>query len=145
MKLNNAAWELATGVVYLPDPERAVSLARKAVAAAPDQPLILNTLGVALYRAGRHAQAIATLEKSLEAGKGKSDAFDLFFLAMSRRQLGEIARARADLDRAVRWRRDHPNLTQIGLSDELDAFQAEAWALLDGPPAELPADVFAPE
>jgi tetratricopeptide (TPR) repeat protein len=145
LELNNAAWELATGAVYLRDPERAVSLARKAVAAAPDQPLYLNTLGVALYRAGRHAEAIATLEKSLEAGKGESDAFDLFLLAMARFKLGQIAQARADFDRAVRWRRDHLNLTQPGWSDYLDAFQAEARALLDGPPAELPADVFAPE
>jgi tetratricopeptide (TPR) repeat protein/WD40 repeat protein len=145
VKLNNAAWELATGVVYVRDPERAVSLARKAVTAATDQPLILNTLGVALYRAGRHAQAIAPLEKSLEAGKGASDAFDLFFLAMARFKLGQITQARADFDRAVRWRRDHLNLPQPGWFDELDAFQAEARALLDGPPAELPADVFAPE
>ena len=144
VELNNAAWELVTGAVYLRDPERAVSLARKAVAAAPDSAIYLNTLGVALYRAGRHAQAIATLEKRLEAGKGKLDAFDLFFLAMARFKLGQIAQARADFDRAVRWRRDHPNLTQIGLSDELDAFQAEAQSLLDGPPLELPADVFAP-
>ena len=44
----------------------------------------------------------------------------------------------------MKWRRDHPNLTQPGWSDELDAFQTEARALLDGPLAELPADVFAP-
>jgi hypothetical protein len=44
----------------------------------------------------------------------------------------------------VKWRRNHPNLTP-GWSDELDGFQTEAQALLDGPPAELPAHVFAPK
>jgi hypothetical protein len=67
------------------------------------------------------------------------------FLAMARFKLGQIAQARADFDRAVKWRLDHPNLIQPGWSDELDAFQAEARALLDGRPAELPADVFAPK
>jgi hypothetical protein len=64
---------------------------------------------------------------------------------MSRRQLGEIARARADSDRAVQWRRDHPNLAQPGWSEDRDAFQAEAWALLAGPTPDLLDDVFAPE
>ena len=145
MQLNNLAWQLATGPPSLRDPERALELAWKAVSKAPDTAIYLNTLGVAQYRAGRHAQAIAPLEKSLEAGKGESDAFDLFFLAMARFKLGQIAQARADFDRAVKWRRDHPNLTQPGWSDDLDAFQTEARALLVGPPAELPADVFAPE
>jgi hypothetical protein len=44
----------------------------------------------------------------------------------------------------VKWRRDHPNLSQPGWSEELDAFEAEARDLLDGPPPDLPADVFAP-
>jgi WD40 repeat protein/tetratricopeptide (TPR) repeat protein len=144
-ELNNLAWQLATAAPGLRDPERALELARKAVAQAPGQAIYLNTLGVAQYRAGEYSEAIATLEKSLAAGKGETDAFDLFFLAMARFKLGQIARARADFDHAKKWRRDHPNLTQPGWSGELDAFQAEARALLGGPPPELPADVFARE
>jgi Tfp pilus assembly protein PilF len=140
---NNQAWILATG----PGPERnpavAVRLAQLAVGLAPQEATYLNTLGVALYRAGQYAEAITNLEKSLAAAKGESDAFDLFFLAMARWNLGEIDQARADFDRAVRWRRDHAKLPAEH-SRELDAFQAEAKALLNGPPPELPADVFAP-
>jgi hypothetical protein len=44
---------------------------------------------------------------------------------------------------AVRWRRDHPKLPAQHFT-ELDAFQAEAQALLNRPILELPADVFAP-
>ena len=141
---NNLAWRLANGPVSLRDPEQALALARKAVAMAPGQAIHLNTLGVAQYRAGRYAEAIATLEKSLAASKGESDAFDLFFLAMARSKLGRFAEARADFDRAVRWRRDHPDLRQPGWAEELAAFQAEAEAALSaGPGVDLPDDVFA--
>ena len=88
---------------------------------------------------------IATLEKSLAASHGGSDAFDLFFLAMARHKLGQVAQARADFDRAVQWRRDHPAEPQPGWNEELDAFQAEAEAVLKGPGLELPADLFAPK
>jgi hypothetical protein len=142
---NNLAWTLATGPASTRDPARALNLARRAVELTSDRAIYINTLGVAQYRAGQLTEAVATLEKSLAAGKRESDAIDLFFLAMARHQLGEIAQARADFERAVKWRRDHPNLTQPGWSDDLDAFQTEARALLDGPPAELPADMFAPE
>ena len=140
---NNQAWTLATGPASTRDPARALALARLAVELTPDQAIYLNTLGVALYRAGRHTEAVPVLERSLAAGKGEADAFDLFFLAMARFKLGEFARARADFDGAMKWRRDHPNLAQPGWSDELDSFQAEAKALLDSPPPVLPADVFA--
>jgi tetratricopeptide (TPR) repeat protein len=140
---NNQAWTRATGPASARDPARAFALARLAVELTPDQAIYHNTLGVALYRAGRHTEAVPVLERSLAAGKGEADAFDLFFLSMARFKLGDIARARADFDGAMKWRRDHPNLAQPGWSDELDAFQAEAKALLDSPPPALPADVFA--
>jgi serine/threonine protein kinase/WD40 repeat protein len=142
---NNFAWRLATAPGSTRDPQRALSLARRAVELAPKAAIYLNTLGVAQYRAGQLTEAIATLEKSLATGKGESDAFDLFFLAMARHRLGQVARARADFDRAVKWRRDHPKPAEPDWSRELDLFRAEAEAVLAGPGAELPADVFAPE
>jgi WD40 repeat protein len=140
---NSFAWGLATAPEAARDPQRALALARRAVELAPRASIFLNTLGVAQYRAGQYAEAITTLEKSLAASNGGSDAFDLFFLAMARCKLGQIAQARADFDRAVTWRRDHPNLAQPGWSQELAAFQAEAQAILARPVVELPDDVFA--
>jgi predicted Zn-dependent protease len=142
---NNLAWRLATGLVALRDPEQALVLARKAVALTPGTAIYLNTLGVALYRTGHYAEAIATLEKSLAVSKGESDAFDLFFLAMARHKLGQIADARADFNCAILWRREHPNLQEPNWSEDLDAFHAEAQEVLADIQDDLPANVFAPK
>jgi tetratricopeptide (TPR) repeat protein len=141
---NNRAWLLANAPVSERAPEAAVRLARLAVALVPEESICLNTLGVAQYRAGSDKEAVATLEKSLAAGKGRSDASDLFFLAMARHRLGQPARARADFDRAVSWCREHPQ-ERPEQAQELKAFQAEAEAVLAGPVGELPVDVFAPD
>jgi tetratricopeptide (TPR) repeat protein len=141
---NNLSWTLATGPASTRDPARALNLAWHAVELTPDGAMYVNTLGVLQFRAGQFAEAIATLEKSLAAGKGEFDAFDLFPLAMAHQRLGRREAARDCFDRAVRWLGN-----QRGLSDqyarELAGFRAEAQALLDGPPLELPADVFVPE
>jgi eukaryotic-like serine/threonine-protein kinase len=140
---NNRAWELANGPAPRHDLKRALTLAQRAVELVPDEGTFLNTMGVVLFRTGRYAEAIATLERSLAAGRGRSDAFDLFFLAMARCSLGQMAQARADFDRALRWQRDGPSSRQPGSSSELAAFQAEADAALAGPGVDLPDDVFA--
>ena len=142
--LNERAWNLATGPIAQRDPERAVALARRAVELAPGQQLTLNTLGVALYRAGQYAEAISFLEQSLAAGKGEFDAFDLFFLAMAHQQRGHASQARACFYQAVRWSDEHKNLPAQYVR-QLTGFRAEAEAVLAGARVELPADVFARE
>ena len=81
---------------------------------APGEAISLNTLGVVQYRAGQYAEAIATLERSLAAGRGQSDAFDLFFLAMAHHRLGHREEARTEFDRALRWLGDHKTLSEAG-------------------------------
>jgi tetratricopeptide (TPR) repeat protein len=144
MALNNRAWEYATGAIEHRDPERAVALARRSVELAPGRQVSLNTLGVALYRVAQYAEAIQVLERSLAAGKGELEAFDLFFLAMAHHRLGRAHRARACFDRAVRWRSQRKNLPGRYVR-ELTGFRAEAEVVLAGPGGELPVDVFAPE
>jgi tetratricopeptide (TPR) repeat protein len=141
---NKEARTLVTGLAALPDHAQAPAAARKAVALATESALYLNTLGVAQFRAGLYTEAIDTLVKSLAAGKGESDAFDLFFLAMARRKLGQVAPARVDFDNALRWRRDDPNRSKARWFAELDGTQAEAEAALADSVAEWPDDVFAP-
>ncbi|HKI19541.1 MAG TPA: tetratricopeptide repeat protein, partial [Isosphaeraceae bacterium] len=142
--LNERAWILANGPITRRDVERAVAMAQRAVALAPGQQLTLNTLGVALYRAGQYAEAISVLERSLAAGKGEFDAFDLFFLAMAHQKLGEAPQARDCFRRAMQWWGEHKNLPAQYVR-ELTGFHAEAAAVLANGRAEWPADVFAPK
>jgi WD40 repeat protein/tetratricopeptide (TPR) repeat protein len=140
--LNSRAWELATGDAPGRNPTLAVRLAAFAVALAPDEQVYLNTLGVALYRCGKSAEAIETLGRSLKAGKGRFDGFDLFFLAMAHHRLGHDDEARACFNHAAHWLRSQKSLPERHTS-ELACFRAEAERLLGEPAYELPADVFA--
>ena len=132
LSLNNQAWQLVSGAVDQRDPARALQLSTEAVRLEPGNPVYLNTLGVVQYRLGRYADAAATLEKSLAAGQGTHDAFDLFFLAMCYHHLGDAARARLCYDRAVQWFQNKKDLDFQSVT-ELEAFQAEAAALLKPP------------
>jgi tetratricopeptide (TPR) repeat protein len=123
--LNNRAWRLVTGPPGERDPKRGLELIRKAIELEPDEPLYLNTLGVALYRNSRWIEVIAALEKSLALGKGKNDAFDLFFLAMCHAKLGDTAKAKDCFDRAVKWWDGQKRLPAKDV-EELQAFRSEA-------------------
>jgi len=140
--VNNQAWALATGPKAHRDPTVGARLAAFSVALAPGQQVRLNTLGVALYRAGKFTEAITTLEKSLDAGKGQFDGFDLLFMAMAHHQLGHRKEARGCYDQAVRWLGEQKSLP-ASYAKELTAFRAEAEAVLAGSADDLPADVFA--
>jgi serine/threonine protein kinase/tetratricopeptide (TPR) repeat protein len=125
LTLNNAAWCL----VNCPDQKirdwnQAVILAKKAVELAPAVGDYWNTLGAALYRAGRWKEAVAALEKSIQSRNG-GDSLDWFFLAMAHYQLGDKEQARKWFTPAVLWLHKHqPTNTELG------RFHAEAAALL---------------
>jgi serine/threonine protein kinase/tetratricopeptide (TPR) repeat protein len=125
LALNTLAWALATDPVPTRrDPGRAVSVANEAVELNPREGATHNTLGVALYRADRWKESVATLEKSMELRKG-GDSDDWFFLAMAHWKLGEKDKAREWYDRAVQWMDKHQPK-----NEELRRFRAEAAELL---------------
>jgi WD40 repeat protein len=130
--LNSRAWHLVTGPAGQRDPERALKLIRQALDQEPDNPMYFNTLGVVLYRNRQYKEALAMLEKSLVAGEGEFDAFDLFFLAMCHAKLGDAAKAKDCFDRAVKWVEAQKDL-QAQHVEELMAFRAEAEAALRAP------------
>jgi tetratricopeptide (TPR) repeat protein/serine/threonine protein kinase len=126
LALNNLAWGLASNPDAKPhDPGKAVGLAEEAVRLAPRAGPFWNTLGVAHYRAGRWKEALASLEKAVELGRG-GDASDWFFLAMAQWQLGRKDDARQWYEKAVQWmdRNAQGN-------EELRRFRSEAEELLE--------------
>jgi serine/threonine protein kinase/WD40 repeat protein len=132
MALNNEAWRLVTGPAEERDPARAFKPIQEAVKLQPNESTFLNTLGVVQYRNRQYKEAAATLEKSLAAGNGRHDGFDLFFLAMCHAKLGEPDKAKDCFDRAVKWTEAQKGLP-AEYAEELKAFRAEAEAALRAP------------
>jgi len=130
---NSLAWLLLTGPKQLRDPKEALLLARKAIELAPEERTYDNTLGIALYRNDRFAEAARVLEKSLEHGEGMYDAFDLFFLAMCHHRFGKEDRAKDCLDRGRRRFEEHRSELSPRQLEELTEFEAEARAALRTP------------
>ena len=93
---NEAAWACVLLPEALPDYAPVVALAEKALQQAPspgpdERGNVLNTLGVALYRAGRYGDAIQRLEESERLTKTKMNTI---FLALSYSKLGQPGKAR---------------------------------------------------
>jgi tetratricopeptide (TPR) repeat protein len=122
------------------DPEEAVSRARSAVRRWPNRPEYRRTLGLALYRAGRLAEAAAELELNIPRDPEEA-GLDGLILAMCRRRLGQPAGARAALAEAVRWRAAQKAL-RSDRAAEFERLLREAESVPEGPLPDLPADVF---
>jgi tetratricopeptide (TPR) repeat protein len=108
--LNKLAWNLATEVLAIRDPKRAVELAKKAVQLAPNVGHNWNTLGAAYYRCGDYKASIEAQEKSMKLRDG-GDCYEWFFLAMAHAQLGHKEEARQWYDKAVAWMDKNEPLT----------------------------------
>ena len=141
--LASAANALAWCLVVIPgrgDAALAVHWARQAVALAPDDTNVRNTLGVALYRAGSIALAAAELEDNA-ARNTSSVGYDWVFLAMCRQRLGQPDAAQDALVQAQRWRAQSKSLTPDEVV-EFRGFLQEAHALLDQSLPDVPSNLF---
>jgi WD40 repeat protein/tetratricopeptide (TPR) repeat protein/tRNA A-37 threonylcarbamoyl transferase component Bud32 len=100
---NTLAWVCVLGPDAVSDLGRPIRLAEAALAGRPNAYSHLNTLGAALYRAGRHKEAVRKLaEAILVNGKGGT-AGDWVFLAMAHYRLGDAREAKEWLAKMVRW------------------------------------------
>jgi WD40 repeat protein/serine/threonine protein kinase/tetratricopeptide (TPR) repeat protein len=114
------------------DPQRAVALAQSAVKLAPKNGEFQNTLGMALYRAGRWKEAIAALETATDL-RTAGNVRDGLFLAMAHWQLGDREAARTWYEKAMRWMQKDKSS-----DEELDRFRAEAADLMGLPSQSMP-------
>jgi hypothetical protein len=96
---NNAGWALVREP-RLSDSsyQRGLRLANAAFRLAPETGFIVNTLGVAQYRCGLTAEALATLSRSNVLQQGQQPS-DLAFLALVHYRLGQSEKARDTLAR----------------------------------------------
>jgi Tfp pilus assembly protein PilF len=94
----------------------------------------VNTLGIAYYRTGRYADAVAALQKSLAVGAGESDAANFYFLTLCQHRQGNAAQTEDCFQRARVWHERHADHLTQEEADELREFRAEAEAVAARPP-----------
>jgi serine/threonine protein kinase len=104
----------------------ASALAGKAVAMQPKNAAFQNTLGLALYRAGKMPEARSALENSLSLNTAWAGA-DWCILAMVDQREGNLVNAAANLKKATQW-----NLDKKQNDKDLTSLEAEAQALIEG-------------
>ena len=141
MTANSVAWSCALAPGSEAERAAAVRRAEAAYRGVPpgQRRAIANTLGAALVRAGRDAEAIDRLGESVGGGEGLPQ--DWAFLAMAHRRLGHRAEAGRWLDK-LRARAPSPDAGRFWEEAEIRLLSREAEAqALDG---AFPADPFAP-
>jgi hypothetical protein len=130
--LNDAAWQIVRGTQNSADRYQwGVRLAEKAARLSPKNGDMINTLGVSQYRAGRYADALATLTRSQQMNAGPDSAShvaDLAFLAMTEERLGHHSQAVTYLGRL----REELKKPAHAKNTEDRDFLREAEALIEG-------------
>lgn len=126
-ELKETSWAIAKSPGFSELTYRlALKVAEKAVAIAPDDPEILNTLGVARYRSHQYDLALESLERSNGLASGTSYA-DLAFLAMTQWRLGSSQQASKMLEQLhelVANRVLHDNRECMGFLLEAESLMA---------------------
>jgi Tfp pilus assembly protein PilF len=102
---HRVAWYCVLADDAVSDREAPVRLAAAALAGlaegAPGRSAVLNTLGAALYRAGRFEEAIHRLNESMQSRHGEGLSQGLAFLALAHYRLGHHDLAKHWLDKLV--------------------------------------------
>ena len=109
-------------------------MALEANSLIPGRGYVLNTLGIAQYRAQKYQEALTTLTRAAKlnaAQFGGESTHDLVFLAMTHFQLNSKTKA-ADLLKKVKSLAAKAKQKDA----ELDAFIKEAETLIQSPPPE---------
>jgi hypothetical protein len=136
---NDLAWCLAS-TPGRGHADEAIRWAQRALELEPGDINIRNTLGAALYRGGRFAEAAALLELNIAANSALV-GYDWVFLAMCKERLGLRAEARLALNQATRWGSENAGAFANQVVP-LHVLLQEAHAVLSGSFPDLPSNVF---
>jgi WD40 repeat protein/serine/threonine protein kinase/tetratricopeptide (TPR) repeat protein len=140
---NMVAWTCVLGPDSVADPEWPVRLSESVVAGTSGtmRSAALNTLGAALYRAGKFEQSIQCLEDRIRKENNVGLPQDWVFLAMAHQKLGHHSKA---IDWLTRFQTYEKNDQQDTVGDALEIIilrrEAEATVLYD---PIFPSDPFA--
>jgi Flp pilus assembly protein TadD len=137
-RYNAASWAIVSRPGGSPEQySRALRLAQAACRLQPDDGTMLNTQGVAQYRADKFPEALQTLQRSDEMNRTRlksSIPDDLAFLAMTCHRLGKRDQAQGYLDQ-LRKAMAKPRWAN---NQEKKRFLAEAETLLKQPEPKEP-------
>jgi WD40 repeat protein len=129
---NDVAWFCVLGPLADASREAPIRLVEPIVAdkTAPPRSDALNTLGAAMYRAGRYKEAVRWLRESVQAGGGEGVPQDWVFLAMAYHRLGDHQAGRRWLDRLGPSLSPTTNLSWPDV--EIEVLRREAERLISG-------------
>ncbi|MHC4991503.1 MAG: CDC27 family protein, partial [Planctomycetota bacterium] len=97
--MNDVAWQVVRRVGLSAEAYAAATgLAEQVVALEPESGFMVNTLGVALYRAGEHERAIEVLRRSVALSGGQGYVEDWACIAMAAHRLGRHEEAAEALE-----------------------------------------------
>jgi tetratricopeptide (TPR) repeat protein len=100
---NALAWACVFAPRPVPDGERLVALARRAVADDPQNSNVLNTLGAVLCRVGQADEAVRRLREGMRLQAQGGTGWDYVFLALAEHQRGHADEARKAREQADAW------------------------------------------
>jgi tetratricopeptide (TPR) repeat protein len=106
--LNNLAWILANERL---DPSRALEVARRAAALAPEDPAVLDTLGWAAIRAGAPADGVPALRRAWEI---TGDPEVRAHLGIALAESGNVVEGRQHVRAALAARASLASLPEVG-------------------------------
>src|SRR5262249_37196855 len=135
---NSLARLYVLGPAKLRAADKAMPLAQRAVQADARNALFSNTLAVVLYRLTKYQDAVKAFEHAVKL-QGKGTAFDLVFLALCHRRMGDVGKGQKEVELAIAWQKT-ADLVPCQLQ-ELATIQAETEAVLGRPPGSRGGEV----
>jgi tetratricopeptide (TPR) repeat protein len=105
--INTRVWTCSLVDAAVANPAQLVNFMESAIERvdSANKSVLLNTLGLALYRAGRFDDAVTAIHQSMDANANSREGIvtDWLILAMAHHQLGRPDQSRHWLEKSIAW------------------------------------------